>query len=80
LLAPSMSANANVSTMPRSAVAMLLESAIVRFRRTEPECCWACNAEAVVLAWETRSPVVGSYRCAQRWCAGSVGREGRPPT
>jgi hypothetical protein len=41
LLAPSTSANASVLTMPRSAVAMLLECAVVRFRRAEPECCWA---------------------------------------
>ena len=36
-----MSANASVLTMPRSAVAMLLECAVVRFRGAEPECCWA---------------------------------------
>ena len=44
LLAPSMSANASVLTMPRSAVAMLLECAVVRFRGAEPECCWAWKA------------------------------------
>jgi hypothetical protein len=41
LLAPSMSANASVLTKPRSAVAMLLECAVVRFRGAEPECCCA---------------------------------------
>jgi hypothetical protein len=46
LLAPSMSANASVLTMPRSAVAMLLERAVVRFRGAEPECCWAWKAVA----------------------------------
>src|ERR1019366_7446929 len=40
----------------------------------------AWKAEAVVPAWETRSPVVGSYRCAHRCGAGSVGWEGRQPT
>src|ERR1039458_10264892 len=34
--------------------------------------CLAWKAEAVVPAWETRSPVVGSYRCAQRCGAGST--------
>jgi len=46
LLAPSMSANATVLTMPRSAVTMLLECAVVRFRGAEPECCRAWKAVA----------------------------------
>jgi len=47
LLAPSMSANASVLTMPRSAVATLLERAVVRFRGAEPECCWAWEGAAI---------------------------------
>ena len=40
----------------------------------------AWKAEAVVPAWETRSPVVGSYRCAQRCAAvASVGKDANPP-
>jgi hypothetical protein len=39
-----MSANATVLTMPRSAVAMLLECAVVRFRGAKAECCWAWAA------------------------------------
>jgi hypothetical protein len=81
LLAPSMSANASALTMPRSAVAMLLECAVVRFRGAEPECCWAWKGEAV--------PGIPSCRCQS--CVRAYGpqvgirpagvtKEGPPPS
>ena len=86
LLAPSMSANASVLTMPRSAVAMLLERAVVRFRGAEPECCWAWKGAvrwlgapvAAAVRWEQSGRGRGdccSCACYLRssWLAGDGG-------
>jgi hypothetical protein len=77
LLAPPMAANASMLTMPRSAVAMLLECAVVRFRGGEPECCWVWKAVAAARGYGRKDSVARMVHLLALWRPSADGRSTR---